>query len=150
MTENALDLEALPAPHGPDPDWPARTVRRIRHAMEALVELPEPVFQVELQDASAALERLTPWDASLTDSGAVRAWTNLGWNLTTNIEHAGWLHATRDGFRATVEGRGALSQHPDPQDFFQSSVDLYYQWDALRKATLDSAEDTATVIVHGG
>lgn len=150
MTENSLDTVALSAPDGPDTDWPARTVRRIRHAVEALVELREPIFQVELQDASSALEPLTPWDASLTSSGAVRAWTNLGWNLTTNIEHAGWLHATRDGFRATVEGRAALAQHPDPQDFFQSSVDLYYQWDALRKATLDSAEDPATAITHGG
>ncbi|MGZ4765105.1 MAG: hypothetical protein ACXVH5_04720, partial [Ilumatobacteraceae bacterium] len=50
MTENPLDLEAPPAPNGPDPDWPARTVRRIRQAMEALVDtsgtaMPAPVCQ---------------------------------------------------------------------------------------------------------
>lgn len=150
MTENSLDPSAQPVPEGPDGDWPARSVRRIRHAMEELVGRPEPISQIELQDACVAREPLTAWDASLTNSGAVRAWTNLGWNLTTNVEHAGWLHATRDGFRATVEGRAALGEHPSPQDFFQASVDVYYEWDALRKATLESVEQPSTAITHGG
>src|SRR3954447_22529432 len=150
MTENSLDPSAQPVPDGPDADWPARIVRPTGHAMEELVAGPEPVSQVELQDACVAREPLTSWDASLTNSGAVRAWTNLGWNLTTNVEHAGWLHATRDGFRATVEGRAALGEHPSPQDFFQASVDVYYQWDALRKSTQQPAEQPSTAIAHGG
>ncbi|WP_121258979.1 McrB family protein [Nocardioides ferulae] len=150
MTENPNAPSARPTTDGPDPDWPDRTVRRIRHAMEELVRMPEPASQAELQDACVAREPLTTWDQSLTNSGAVRAWTNLGWNLTTNIEHAGWLHATRDGFRATAEGRAALAEHPDPQDFFQASVDLYYKWDALRKAPLAPADLPSTAITHGG
>ncbi|WP_341925231.1 AAA family ATPase [Nocardioides psychrotolerans] len=150
MTESPVDPRVSPEPDGPDPDWPVRIVRRIRHAMEELVRMPEPVSQAELQDACAAREPLTAWDASLTNSGAVRAWTNLGWNLTTNVEHAGWLHATRDGFRATVEGRTALSEHQDPQDFFQTSVDAYYKWDTLRKAALEPAEQRSAAVTHGG
>ncbi|MDN5896380.1 MAG: AAA family ATPase, partial [Nocardioides sp.] len=150
MTESPHDSTTPAMQDGPDPDWPARTLRRIRHAMEALVQAPEPLSLAELQAACAASQALTPWDASLTNSGAVRAWTNLGWNLTTNVEHAGWLHATRDGFRATGQGRAALDEHSDPQDFFQASVDIYYQWDTLRKATLEIAELPQTAIAHSG
>ena len=70
------------------------------------------------------------------------------WNLTTNVEHAGWLHATRDGFRATIQGEAALDEHPDPQDFFQASVDVYYEWDTLRKATLEPPMQPSTAITH--
>ncbi len=49
-----------------------------------------------------------------------------------------------------MEGEHALGEHPDPQDFFQASVDVYYEWDTLRKAPLQPAAQPPTAIVHGG
>lgn len=137
------------APAGPDADWSARILRRITHAMEALLDTDEPMSLADITQACAEREPLTEWDASVTNTGAVRAWTNLGWNLTTNVAHAGWLHATRDGFRATQQGREALANHPKPKDFFDASAALYYQWDTLRKSTPESDEQPARDIVHG-
>ena len=82
-----------------------------------------PVKLTEVQDLAAQRVPLNDYDASLTNSGAVRAWNNLGWNLTTTYEHAGWLHATTDGgFRLTREGRQALDAYPDPMDMYDAGV----------------------------
>lgn len=133
-----------------DDDWTPRTLRRIRQAVEILVEQPAPISLVALQDLCAQAEPLTPWDSSVTKTGAVRAWNNLGWNLTTNTEHAGWLHASREGgFRATADGAAALQTYQDPQSFFQASSDIYVQWDDLRGSTLSGTTgDAAVQILH--
>jgi 5-methylcytosine-specific restriction protein B len=76
----------------------------MRAALEILGEQPAPLRLNELQDLVAEQVPLNDYDASVTASGAVRAWNNLGWNLTTICEHAGWLHATTEaGFRLTRE-----------------------------------------------
>ncbi len=141
-------------PHltGPDDDWQPRTLRRSRRALEHLVAQSEPVSQAVLQELSAKAEPLTPWDASTTPSGAVRAWTRLGWHLTTGIEHAEWLHATSEGgFRATAEGAAALRQFQDPESFHAAFVVGYDRWDALRKQTLEPAvADPRVDVLHAG
>ena len=85
--------------------------------MEELGRQEHPVKLTEVQDLAAQRVPLNDYDLSLTNSGAVRAWNNLGWNLTTTYEHAGWLHATTDGgFRLTREGRQALDRYPDAME----------------------------------
>ncbi len=131
-----------------DPDWAARCRLRLRAAMEVLGEQVDPVADI----SSLAAERvpLTPYDASLTKSGAVRAFNNLGWNLTTTYEHTGWLHATSEGgYRLTLEGRQALADHADPLELFEIANRRYGEWDTLRKATLPSPPaDPAVDVLH--
>ncbi|MFD2081556.1 5-methylcytosine-specific restriction enzyme B [Actinopolymorpha cephalotaxi] len=135
-----------------DPDWTARYRRRLRAAMEELGKQADPITLTELQDLAAAREPLTPYDASLTNSGAVRALNNLAWNLTTICEHAGWLHATSEGgFRLAADGRAALASYPDPQDLYDAAVVAYREWDESRKATLPDPEaDPSTQVLHAG
>lgn len=134
----------------PDPDWPARYRLRLREAMVVLAEQDEPV--VDIFTPAAERVPLTAYDASLTKSGKGRASINLGWNLTTIIEHAGWLHATSEGgYRLTREGRAALERIRDPQELYDEANTRYYAWDELRKAALDEpAADSSTDILHTG
>lgn len=147
MTENPAAVE--PAQ---DPEWATRYRRRLRAAMEELVQQPEPVTFQEVQDLAAARVPLNDYDQSLTKSGAVRAWNNLGWLLTTSFEHAGWLHATQEvGFRATKDGADALAEHPDPQALYDAANVAYREWDVLRKESLvPTPVDPLTQVVHDG
>lgn len=135
-----------------DSEWPARTRLRLRAGMEVLAEQPDPLTFPELQELTAARVPLNDYDQSVTKSGAVRAWNNFGWNLTTIIEHVGWLHATSEGgVRLTAEGRKALADYSDPQKVYDVAVAGYREWDALRNETLpDLPGDPATEILHGG
>ena len=136
----------------PDPEWTQRYRLRLRATLEELIQQPGPVPMAGMQALAAARVPLNDYDESLTKSGAVRAWNNLGWLLTTSFEHAGWLHATPDGgFRAAKEGADALGQYPDPQSLYEAANQAYRDWDALRKASLTPAPvDAATEIVHDG
>ena len=110
MTENSIEV----AEPFQDAEWTIRYRRRLRAAMEELAKQTQPVPIQEVQDLSAARVPLNDYDMSVTKSGAVRAWNNLGWILTTSFEHAGWLHATQDGgFRATREGAEPSVEHAD-------------------------------------
>ena len=148
----APDLEAPPGEPAQDPDWTARCRRRLRAALEELGKQADPIKISEVQDLAAAREPLNDYDASLTSSGAVRAWNNLGWNLTTTYEHAGWLHATSDGgFRLSRQGREALETYPDPMDLYDAGVQGYRTWDAARNETLpDLPGDPSADILHAG
>ena len=119
----------------PDSGWTQRYRLRLRVALEELIQQPGPIPLAEVQTLAAARVPLNDYDESVTKSGAVRAWNNLGWLLTTSFEHAGWLHATADGgFRATQQGASALVDHPDPQSLYKAGDLAYRDWDALRKA----------------
>lgn len=135
-----------------DPEWAQRCRTRLRAALEELGKQADPIKITELQDLAAQQVPLTAYDASTTDSGAVRAWTNLGWNLTTTYEHAGWLHATYDGgFRLTREGRMALDTYPDPQALYDVANQAYQAWDSARNESLpDLAAAPETDVLHGG
>ena len=146
------DPAASTADMTPDPEWTPRYRRRLRATLEALVEQPAPIHVTELQALAAARVPLNDYDQSVTKSGAVRAWNNLGWLLTTSFEHAGWLHATQEGgFRGTKDGAEALTEQPDPQALYDAANLAYRDWDALRKAPLSPAPvDAETEIVHDG
>ena len=146
------DLAASTADMAPDPEWTQRYRMRLRAALEELVRQPGPIPLAEVQSLAAARVPLNDYDRSVTKTGAVRAWNNLSWLLTTSFEHAGWLHATQDGgFRAAKEGAGVLAAHPDPQSLYEAANLAYRGWDALRKAPLTSAPvDSETEIVHDG
>lgn len=134
-----------------DPEWPARYRARLRAALQVLSEHDVPLTG-ELQELSAQRVPLNEWDASTTASGAVRAWTNLGWNLTTTYEHAGWVHITSEGgYRLTKEGRAALATYPDPMKMYDEGVAAYQRWDAARKEQLaDLTLDPANEVLHPG
>lgn len=136
----------------PDPEWTQRYRQRLRATLEELVQQAIPLPMPEMQALAEARVPLNDYDQSLTKSGAIRAWNNLGWLLTTNIEHAGWLHATADGgFRATREGADALAEYPDPQSLYEASNLAYRDWDALRKTPLTPAPaDPQFEVVHDG
>lgn len=146
MTENSTEPEQPVQ----DPEWTTRYRHRLRAAMEELANQPQPISLQELQELSALRVPLNDYDRSVTKSGAVRAWNNLGWILTTGFEHAGWLHATADGgFRIAKPGLEALASHPDPQDLYEACNVAYRDWDQLRKAALEpSATDPETHVVH--
>lgn len=134
-----------------DPEWANRYKLRLQAAMEVLVEQSEPVRIAELQDLAAERVPLNDYDASTTTTGGVRAWQNLGWNLTTTYEHAGWLHATSEsGFRATTQGRAALEQHPDATLLFEAGNAGYAAWDTARKEPLEPTGDAAVELVQPG
>uniref|UniRef100_UPI0030F7B35A AAA family ATPase n=1 Tax=Nocardioides salarius TaxID=374513 RepID=UPI0030F7B35A len=136
----------------PDEEWTQRYRLRLRATLEELVAQPAPIPLSEVQALSAARVPLNDYDQSVTKSGAVRAWNNLGWLLTTSFEHAGWLHATADGgFRATQQGADALAANPEPQELYETANLAYREWDAVRKAALVPEEvDASTAIVHDG
>src|SRR4051794_17522258 len=129
MTENPAEV-AEPVQ---DAEWTTRYRRRLSAAMEELAKQPQPVTMQEVQDLSAVRVPLNDYDRSVTKSGAIRAWNNLGWILTTGFEHAGWLHATADGgLRIAKPGLAALASHPDPQDLYETCNVAYRDWDQLR------------------
>lgn len=136
----------------PDPEWTQRYRLRLRATLEELTQQPGPIPLAKVQELAAARVPLNDYDRSVTKSGAVRAWNNLSWLLTTSFEHAGWLHATSEGgFRAAKEGADALAEHPDPQSLYEASDVAYRDWDTLRKAPLTHAPvDTASDVVHDG
>ena len=148
----APDAAPSTADMTPDPGWTQRYRLRLRVALEELVQQPGPMPLAEVQTLAAARVPLNDYDESVTKSGAVRAWNNLGWLLTTSFEHAGWLHATADGgFRATKQGASALADHPDPQSLYEAANLAYRDWDALRKAALPPAPVAAdSDVVHDG
>lgn len=135
-----------------DAEWTQRYRARMRAALEVLGEQSEPLRLTELQDLVAERVPLNDYDASVTASGAVRAWNNLGWNLTTICEHAGWLHATTEaGFRLTREGRQALTTYSDGMAMYDAAIEAYQAWDAARNEQLpDVVADPDTDVLHGG
>jgi 5-methylcytosine-specific restriction protein B len=140
------------SPVAQDPGWTERYRTRMRAALEVLAEQQGPIKLPQLQELVAERVPLNDYDASITASGAVRAWNNLGWNLTTICEHAGWLHATTDaGFRITREGRAALVTYPDGMAMYDAALQEYQAWDAARNEQLpDLTASPATDVLHGG
>ena len=135
-----------------DPEWTQRYRARMRAALEVLNEQAQPIKIPQLQELVAERVPLNDYDLSLTASGAVRAWNNLAWNLTTICEHAGWLHATTEaGFRLTAEGRQALTTYSDGTQMYDAAIQAYRAWDAGRSEQLaDLAADPDTDVLHGG
>jgi len=153
MTEQVVDGQTNPAvAPAQDAEWTVRYRTRLRAALEVLGDQEHPLKIVELQDLVAERVPLNDYDASVTTSGAVRAWNNLGWNLTTICEHAGWLHATSEGgFRLTIDGRRALETHSDPMALYDAAIQAYQVWDTARNEQLpDLAADPASDVLHGG
>jgi 5-methylcytosine-specific restriction protein B len=134
----------------PDPGWPTRCRDRLRHALEVLVETPHPLTISELQERAAARVPLNAYDLSTTKSGAVRAWTNMGWLLTTSYEHSGWLHATSDaGFRGSLGGQAALESYREGQALYDAAEVGYQTWNTARGEVLPPpAVDLAKQIAH--
>lgn len=154
MTTEALEPQMLFEPGQPvqDPEWVLRCRRRLRAALEVLADQDRPLKYTELQELTAQRVPLNDYDASVTKSGSVRAWTNLGWNLTTTYEHAGWLHATSDGgFRLTREGRTALTRYQNPLELYDVAGRAYDDWDAARSEALSELQlSPAADVLHGG
>jgi 5-methylcytosine-specific restriction protein B len=148
----ATRSEADPPAPPQDPEWTQRCRARIRAALEVLGEQSQPLRIADLQDLVAQRVPLNDYDASVTASGGIRAWNNLGWNLTTICEHAGWLHATTEaGFRLTREGRQALATYADGMAMYGAANDAYQAWDAARNEQLpDVGADPHTDVLHGG
>ena len=134
-----------------DPEWTHRCRARLRAALEVLADENRPLGK-ELQELSAGRVPLTDYDKSTTAGGAVRAWTNLGWNLTTNYEHAGWIHATSEGgYRLTQQGRAALATYTEPVELFEAANEQYLAWNAARNELLTDAEFSPTNdVIHAG
>ena len=150
LAVSALDGPDVLGDLKPDPDWPNRCRERLRCALEILVESPKPLSIGEVQELAAARVPLNDYDQSTTKSGAVRAWTNMGWLLTTSYEHSGWLHATSDaGFRGTIEGRAALEANRSGQALYEASDAGYEFWFQARAEVLAAtALDLPTEIAH--
>ena len=151
----ALDASTLDGPDvlgdmKSDPEWPVRCRNRLWSALEILVESPKPLSIGEIQEVAAVRVPLNDYDVSTSKSGAVRAWTNMGWLLTTSYEHSGWLHATSDvGFRGTIEGRAALKAHRDGQSLYEASDAGYQVWNEARAEVLAAKPvDLATQVAH--
>jgi 5-methylcytosine-specific restriction enzyme B len=135
-----------------DSEWTQRYRTRMREALQVLAEQPQPMRITDLQDEVAERVPLNGYDESVTNSGAVRAWNNLGWNLTTICEHAGWLHATTEaGFRLSREGRQALGTYTGGMAMYDAALAAYQAWDAARTEQLpDLDADPNTDVLHGG
>ena len=148
--DTTMDASVAPSPVQ-DPEWAARYRKRLRAALEILSE-KDVLLTGELQELTAQRVPLNDYDASTTSSGAVRAWVNLGWNLMTTYEHAGWVHITSEGgYRLTKEGRAALATYPDPMKMYDEGVARYQMWDAARKEQLaDLTLDPAHEVLHPG
>jgi 5-methylcytosine-specific restriction protein B len=95
----------------PDPEWPERKVRRMYEALVVLAEAGTALRRDELRERVAARVSVLEWDRSTSSSGAVRAWTNMEFRLSTVIAHAGWMHRTSNGgARLTREGGVSLGR----------------------------------------
>ena len=150
LDESVLDGPDVLGDMKPDPEWQIRCRNRLRSAVEILVNTPQPLSSVEVQELAAARVPLTAYDLSTTKSGAVRAWTNMAWLLTTSYEHSGWLHATSDaGFRGTIDGRAALEANPDGQSLYEASEVGYQVWNDARNEVLTAQPvNLVTQIAH--
>lgn len=153
LAESAVEQDVVDeAGPAPDPDWALRCRTRLRAALQILADEDRLLMLPELQELTAQRVPLTDYDASTTRTGAVRAWTNLGWNLTARCAHSGWLHATADaGFRLTLDGRAALRDYRDPLKIYEVADEAYRAWDAARKEQLaDPAFDPHHEVLHAG
>lgn len=151
MTLESADPVAGAAEPVQDPEWTQRCRARLRAALEVLADENRTIGN-ELRELTAIKVPLNDYDKSTTATGAVRAWTNLGWNLTTNYEHAGWIHATAEGgYRLTQQGRAALATYTDPVELFEAANERYLGWSAARNEVLPDVEFSPTDdVVHAG
>ncbi len=133
-----------------DPDWNQRCHHRLREMLQVLARHEAPLPLPDLQKQLQTIVPLTPYDLSLTPTGAERAWVNLGWNIS-GFQNSGWLHMTENGLRITREGRAALAAHEDPDELFLAAGPSYEAWDVARKEQLpDWPADPQTSVVHSG
>lgn len=125
----------------PDAGWPERKAHRMHEALVVLTEAGEALRRDELRERVGQRVPLLEWDSSTSSSGAVRAWTNMEFRLSTVIAHAGWLHLTSNGgFRLTSEGRTALEQYPDPAAHWEAARIGYAEWKAAREQAVPAAQ----------
>jgi 5-methylcytosine-specific restriction enzyme B len=136
---------------GQDPNWAYRCHARLRAMLEVLDRENGPLLLPDLQRRAAELVALNDYDRSTSTSGAERAWTNFGFQISTNYQHAGWIHITEAGLRITRQGRVALHAHPEPDSLYEAAVAGYSEWDTARKESLtDHPADATTEVVHPG
>lgn len=118
-----------------DPGWADRCQRRSYAALAVLAEVGTALSRHELRERLAERIPLTPYDLSTSSSGAVRAWTNLEFRLTTVFAHAGLMHITTSGgFRISQTGVSSLRTYPDPASHWEAAIAAYQVWKAVREA----------------
>jgi hypothetical protein len=143
------DASAESVPVKPDPDWNARGRRRLRAALEAMAAQSAPISLQKLREAVSESVPLLEYDRSTTNTGSVRAWNDLGWYLTTNYEHSGWLHATSAGYRITDAGRAQLDAGTTSEELFEVAKAGYKVWDSARQEVLTGPDlDPATQVLY--
>lgn len=141
MTENVPEQDA---------GWRSRCTARLRAMLQVLATQDAPMTLPDLQDAVATLVPLNAYDLSKNSTGGVRAWVNLGWNIS-GYQHAGWLHVSDPGLRITKQGRAILAQYPDPDELSAAAAAPYGEWETARKETLpDRSVDPSTQVAHAG
>ena len=135
----------------PDRDWTTRYRRRLRVAIEILSQGAKPVSIPELFAQTEGSVPQTDYDRSKTKSGANRGLNNFYWNMTTTYVHAGYVHITRLGCRATTLGRDVLNKTEDPESLWDLGVDGYEEWNVSRQEQLsDPYADPPSTILHQG
>ena len=136
---------------GPDPDWTARARRRVKAVLEVLAEQSGPMLK---EDAwAAAVERvpLQAWDLTSPNDQDVRYRYDMKWSLSTNHQHAGYVHVADGSYRLTTLGRAKLDEKPSADDLHQAALAGYIAWDKARKEKLSaSTGDPASEVVHPG
>lgn len=134
-----------------DPGWPERRLRRLQAGLEVLADSREVLSYSELLRLASERVPMQAYDLSVTKSGGQRGDINFGWNLTTVWTHAGWVHVTPAGVRATAEGQHVVALRQAPEELFEQGVSEYRRWDALRKEALpDRAGDPTEQVLRRG
>lgn len=134
-----------------DPDWAARSKRRLRAAIQILADKSGPISVQELRDEVIEAVPLEPYDRTTTATGSTR-WSNrLFWYTSTGYTHSGWLHAASSAYRITVQGRQALGSYPTAEGLFDAAVEGYKTWDLARGEDLASHDvDSVSQIIQAG
>jgi 5-methylcytosine-specific restriction enzyme B len=113
---------------------------RLRASLEALVDQPAGVAYRDVWAEVCRRVPPEPEDLDRTKSGRQRGEVDLAW-YGISLVKAGWLRKESRLWFLTEQGRRALAQYPDPDEFARIAEDAYQVWNRGR--------GTAPVAVDG-
>ena len=104
---------------------------RLRRGVEVLAGTPGGLLWSELWEQIKDVAPITEDDLVLVGGKQPRGENNARWYLI-DLAKARWIVGHETRLKATVHGRHALEQYPDPKDFMDEADRLYREWDAIR------------------
>jgi restriction system protein len=131
----------------------------IQKVFQILLKHPEGMRAKDVLKQLESSVALTPYEAGdYPNHPGIRRFEKIVRFATIGPVKAGWLVKNKGTWSLTEDGKVALSQHPDPDEFMKVAAQLYRKWKAAQPdsgeeieenegetagTTLEEAEETA-------